>query len=368
MRIGVPSETKAQEYRVGLTPACVAAYVAAGHEVVIQRGAGDGAGYVDAAYQGAGATVVETAAEAWARDMIVKVKEPLPAEFGFFRAGQLLFTYLHLAAAPALAAELVASGVTAVAYETIELPDGSLPCLAPMSAIAGRLSVQQGAKYLERPFGGRGVLLGGVPGVPRGRVLVVGGGVVGTEAARMAVGLGAEVTILDVSQRRLHDLDAFFAGRVQTLYAHDDNLVPELQRADLAIGAVLVPGAAAPKLIRREHLSQMLPGSVIVDVAVDQGGCVETTRPTTHHEPVFQVDGVQHYCVANMPSAVARTATQALTSVTRPYGLALASGATVEELDAAFAKDPALAQGVNVRAGRVVHGTVAAAVAPSAAA
>lgn len=368
MRIGVPSEVKAQEYRVGLTPACVAAYVAHGHQVVVQRGAGEGAGYADGAYAQAGAALADGAEEPWAQDLVVKVKEPLASEFGYFRPGQVVFTYLHLAAAPELATALVDTGVTAVAYETIELEDRSLPCLAPMSAIAGRLSIQEGAKYLERPFGGRGVLLGGVPGVPRGRVVIVGGGVVGTEAARMAVGLGAEVSMLDVSQRRLHELDAYFGGRVQTLYSDPDHLAGELQRADLVVGAVLVPGASAPKLIRREHLSQMQDAAVIVDVAVDQGGCVETTRATTHHDPVFQVDGVQHYCVANMPSAVARTATQALTSVTRPYGLALAEGVDAGGPGALLQAAPALRGGVNVHGGQLVHPAVAAAMgAPQAA-
>lgn len=361
MRIGIPREVKAQERRVAATPRCVAAYTSDGHDVRVQRGAGEGAGFDDDAYLAAGASLCDDAAAAWDAEMIIKVKEPQPQEYDLLRDGQLLFTYLHLAAVPALAARLVQSGATALAYETIELPDHSLPCLAPMSMIAGRLSVQQGAKYLEGPFGGRGVLLGGVPGVARGRVTVIGGGMVGSQAARMAVGLGADVTLLDLSAARLAELDAEFAGRLHTLYSTPDNLADCLARADLVIGAVLVPGAAAPKLVRRAQLSDMQPGAVIVDVAVDQGGCVETTRPTTHLDPVYKVDGVQHYCVTNMPSAVARTATLALTSVTLPYGRKLASLG----LQRAAAEDPALALGVNVRDGHVVHATVAAALAAS---
>ncbi|HEX4354813.1 MAG TPA: FAD-dependent oxidoreductase, partial [Polyangiales bacterium] len=255
MRVGIPKEIKNREYRVSATPDCVRAYRRAGHEVLVQRGAGSGAGFEDAEYEAAGANLVASAEEVWRADMIVKVKEPLPAEYELMRPGQLLFTYLHLAAVPALAAALVRKNVTAVAYETIELADGSLPCLTPMSAIAGRLAVQEGAKYLERPYGGRGVLLGGVPGVQRGRVVVLGGGVVGTHAAKMAVGLGAEVTILELSQKRLAQLDDLFGGRVQTLVSNEGNLRRSLADADLVIGAVLVPGALAPKLIRREHLA-----------------------------------------------------------------------------------------------------------------
>jgi alanine dehydrogenase len=358
MRVGIPKEIKNREYRVSATPGCVRAYRRARHEVVVQRGAGEGAGFVDAEYEAAGATLVNGPEQVFAQsDMIVKVKEPLPAEYDLLRPGQLLFTYLHLAAVPALADALVQKHVTAVAYETIELSDGSLPCLTPMSAIAGRLAVQQGAKYLERPYGGRGVLLGGVPGVQRGRVVVLGGGVVGTHAAKMAVGLGAEVTILELSQRRLGQLDDLFGGRVQTLVSNEANLAQALSDADLVIGAVLVTGALAPKLIRREHLAGMLPGSLIVDVAIDQGGCAETTRATTHDDPVYSVDNVLHYAVPNMPAAVARTSTLALTSTTLPYGLLLAE----RGFEGAALQKPELRHGLNVVSGQIVHQAVAGA-------
>jgi alanine dehydrogenase len=358
MRVGIPKEIKNREYRVSATPGCVRAYRRARHEVLVQRGAGEGAGFDDAEYEAAGATLVNGPEQVFAQsDMIVKVKEPLPAEYDLLRPGQLLFTYLHLAAVPALADALVQKHVTAVAYETIELSDGSLPCLTPMSAIAGRLAVQQGAKYLERPYGGRGVLLGGVPGVQRGRVVVLGGGVVGTHAAKMAVGLGAEVTILELSQRRLGQLDDLFGGRVQTLVSNEANLAQALSDADLVIGAVLVTGALAPKLIRREHLAGMLPGSLIVDVAIDQGGCAETTRATTHDDPVYSVDNVLHYAVPNMPAAVARTSTLALTSTTLPYGLLLAE----RGFEGAALQKPELRHGLNVVSGQIVHQAVAGA-------
>ena len=358
MRIGIPKEIKNREYRVAATPDCVRAFVQAGHRVLVQQGAGAGAGFEDEAYAAAGATFAATGADVYAQsEMIVKVKEPLPAEYALLRPGQLLFTYLHLAAVPELAEALMRARVTAVAYETIQLPDGSLPCLTPMSAIAGRLAIQEGAKYLERPYGGRGVLLGGVPGVQRGRVVVLGGGVVGTHATKMAVGLGADVTVLDVSARRLAELDDLFGGRVQTLYSNTANVERSLAQADLVVGAVLVPGAAAPKLIRREQLRSMLPGALIVDVAVDQGGCVETTRPTSHDEPVYAVDGVLHYAVPNMPAAVARTSTLALTSVTWPYALLLAD----HGFEGAAAIRPELRSGINVAAGSVTHPAVAAA-------
>jgi alanine dehydrogenase len=336
----------------------VRAYRRAGHEVLVQRGAGSGAGFEDAEYELAGARLLDDLNEVYAQaDMIVKVKEPLPAEYDLLRPGQLLFTYLHLAAVPALADALIRKNVTAVAYETIELADGSLPCLTPMSAIAGRLAVQEGAKYLERPYGGRGVLLGGVPGVQRGRVVVIGGGVVGTHAAKMAVGLGAEVTLLELSQKRLSELDDLFGGRVQTLVSNEANLVRSLADADLVIGAVLLTGALAPKLIRREHLRGMLPGSLIVDVAIDQGGCVETIRATTHDEPIYSVDNVLHYAVPNMPAAVARTSTLALTSTTLPYGLLLAE----RGFEAAAKARPELLPGLNVAGGSITHPAVAGA-------
>jgi alanine dehydrogenase len=358
MRVGIPKEIKNREYRVSATPDCVRAYRRAGHEVLVQRGAGNGAGFDDADYEQAGASLVADARSVWsAADMIVKVKEPLHEEYELMRQGQLLFTYLHLAAVPELAQALMHKHVTAVAYETIELPDGSLPCLTPMSAIAGRLAVQEGAKYLEKPYGGRGVLLGGVPGVQRGRVLIIGGGVVGTHAAKMAVGLGADVTVLELSQRRLNELDDLFDGRVQTLVSNEANLVRSLAQADLVIGAVLVTGARAPKLIRREHLAHMLPGALIVDVAIDQGGCAETIRATTHDDPIYVVDNVLHYAVPNMPAAVARTSTLALTSTTLPYGLLLAE----RGYDGAAKAKPELALGLNVAAGRVTHPIVASA-------
>ena len=358
MQLGVPKEIKNREYRVGATPDCVRAYVKDGHGVRVERGAGLGAGFDDDAYRAVGASVVGSAAEVFERsDMIIKVKEPLPQEFALLRPGQLLFTYLHLAAALPLARALVERRVTAVAYETIQLADGSLPCLAPMSAIAGRLSVQEGAKYLECTYGGRGVLLGGVPGVERGKVVILGGGTVGTHAAKMAVGLGADVTILDVSARRMAELDDLFGARVQTLYANDGNLERSLARADLVIGAVLVPGASAPRLITRRHLSSMQRGALIVDVAVDQGGCAETTHPTSHDEPIYEVDGVLHYAVPNMPAAVARTSTLALTAVTLPYGRLLAA----RGLETASLMRPELRAGVNAADGRIIHPVVAAA-------
>jgi alanine dehydrogenase len=356
MKLGIPKEIKNHEYRVGATPDGVRAYVRAGHSVFVQRGAGLGAGFDDDAYRAAGATLVADAAETYARaEMIVKVKEPLPSEYDLMRPGQLLFTYLHLAAVPELAAALIQKRVTAVAYETIQLPDGSLPCLTPMSAVAGRLAVQEGAKYLERPHGGRGVLLGGVPGVERGIVVIVGGGVVGTHAATMAVGLGARVIVLDVSARRLAELDDLFGSRVQTLFSNEANLTRSLAQADLVIGAVLVPGAAAPRLIRREHLALMQPGALIVDVAVDQGGCAETTRATSHDEPIYTVDGVLHYAVPNMPAAVSRTSTLALTNTTLPYALLLAE----RGFDGAAAARPELRPGLNVRDGQITHPAVA---------
>jgi alanine dehydrogenase len=358
MRVGIPKEIKNREYRVSATPGCVRAYRRAGHDVVVQRGAGAGAGFEDLEYEQAGARLLDDLAEVYAQaDMVVKVKEPLPAEYDLMRPGQLLFTYLHLAAVPALADALVRKQVTAIAYETIEMADGTLPCLTPMSAIAGRLAVQEGAKYLEKPYGGRGVLLGGVPGVQRGRVVVIGGGVVGTHATKMAVGLGAEVTLLELSQRRLGELDDLFGGRVQTLVSNEANLVRSLADADLVIGAVLLTGALAPKLIRREHLGGMLPGSLIVDVAIDQGGCAETIRATTHDEPIYCVDGVLHYAVPNMPAAVARTSTLALTSTTLPYGLLLAE----RGFEAAAKAKPELLSGLNVMAGHVAHPAVAGA-------
>lgn len=357
MKVGTVKEIKRHEYRVGLTPACVGLYCRNGHEVVIEAGAGEGTGYSDAEYQAAGATVAASREDVFAAaDMIVKVKEPQPDECALLREGQTLYTYLHLAADPDLAQALMDCGVRAVAYETIELADGSLPCLKPMSEIAGRLSIQEGAKYLEKPYGGRGVLLGGVPGVRRGKIVIVGAGVVGINACKIAVGIGADVTVLDIKAARLEYLDDIFGTRIITLYSTPTNMLQALQEADVVIGAVLIAGAAAPKLISREHLKHMKPGSVIVDVAVDQGGCAETTHATTHDDPVYTEEGVVHYCVANMPGVVALTSTLALTSTTLDLGLQIAG----QGLEAACAQNPALAKGVNIYKGQCVHERVAA--------
>jgi alanine dehydrogenase len=350
MKIGSIKEIKRHEYRVGMTPHCVKAYVAHGHQVIIQTGAGEGAGFEDAEYAQAGARVEADRKKIFAEcDMIIKVKEPQAEEYDLFHEGQILFTYLHLAADREQTDALLARKIKGIAYETIRLSDGTLPCLKPMSEIAGRLSVQEGAKYLEKPFGGRGVLLGGVPGVQRGKVTILGGGVVGTNAAKMAVGIGADVCILDVSPSRLAYLDDIFGGRLATLYATERNIAAVLAESDLVIGAVLIPGAQAPKLIRREHLKTMKKRSVIVDVAVDQGGCAETTRPTTHDAPTFELDGVVHYCVANMPGAVSLTSTLALTSSTLGYGLKIADLG----LEEALRKNADLKQGLNVYGGKL---------------
>ncbi|MFW5743383.1 MAG: alanine dehydrogenase [Spirochaetota bacterium] len=356
MTIGVPREIKRHEYRVGMTPHDVRSYVGHGHEVFVQTQAGVGSGYEDAEYEAAGARIAESPAEVFdAADLIVKVKEPLPEEFDLFREGQILYTYLHLAANVPLARALMDRGVVAIAYETIELPDGSLPCLTPMSEIAGRLSVQEGAKYLEKEFGGRGILLGGVPGVPRGVVAILGGGVVGTNACKIATGIGANVTILDVNARRLAYLDDIFGSSITTLYATDANIDYVLSEADIVIGAVLLAGESTPKLIRRDHLKTMKPGAVLVDVAIDQGGIAETSKPTTHDEPIYIVDDVVHYCVANMPGAVARSSTIALTSVTLSYGLLIADMG----VKAALASSEALRNGLNTAGGACVHERVA---------
>ena len=356
MRIGVPKEIKVLEYRVGMVPAGVSELVHDGHEVIVETGAGAGIGMMDADYENAGAKVVRTAKEVFARaDLIVKVKEPQLAECAMLRADQVLFTYLHLAADPKQTEALVRSGTTAIAYETVTAPDGSLPLLTPMSEVAGRLSIQAGAYALQKANGGRGVLLGGVPGVAPGRVLVIGGGVAGTHAADMAVGLGAEVTVLDRSVPRLRQLNDIFGGRVRTLYSTRqavESLVPE---ADLVVGAVLIAGAAAPKLVTAEHVKTMRPGSVLVDISIDQGGCFETSRPTTHAEPTYVVDGVVHYCVTNMPGAVPRTSTFALTNVTLPFVRALAKLGWRE----ALSRDKHLARGLNVHAGHINHEAVA---------
>ncbi len=356
MRVGTVKEIKCHEYRVGLTPACVRSYVARGHEVLVERSAGLVAGFSDDDYAEVGAVLVDGPEKVFSScDMVVKVKEPQASEVPLLRAGQILFTYLHLAASRELTEGLLKSGVSAVAYETIETPTGALPCLKPMSEIAGRLSVQEGAKYLERTFGGRGVLLAGVPGVPRGKVGILGGGVVGTNACKIAVGMGADVTILDLSHDRLAYLDDIFSTHITTLYSTDSHIEKVLEQSDVVIGSVLIPGAKAPKLIRRDHLTRMKPGAVIVDVAIDQGGCCETSKPTSHENPVFSENGIVHYCVANMPGAVALSSTVALTCATLLYGLDLAENG----VKAACGKSSALARGLNVHSGNVVHQAVA---------
>jgi alanine dehydrogenase len=356
MIIGVPREIKQDEHRVGLVPGGAYGLVKTGHQVLVEQGAGLGSGILDAEYTNAGAQIVVSHAELFAQaDMIIKVKEPLAQEYQLLRAGQLLFTFLHLAALPELSQVLLDRRIIAIAYETVQLSDRSLPLLAPMSEVAGRMSVQEGAKYLERHEGGRGVLLAGVPGVPPGQVTIVGGGTVGTNAAKMAVGLGAAVTVMDVNPARLRYLDDLFQGRVRTLMSSEYAIAEMTARSDLVIGAALVPGARAPKLVTQEMIAGMAKGTVVVDVAVDQGGCVETSHPTSHSHPTFCVDGVVHYCVANMPGAVSRTSTFALTNVTLPYAMALANKGWRQ----ALRDDPALARGLNVCEGKVTHPAVA---------
>jgi len=348
MRVGCPKEIKKHEYRVGLTPHCVKSYVKNGHEVLVENSAGEGSGFEDIEYVEVGATMVATGKEAWAADMVVKVKEPLPEEYAYFRKDLILYTYLHLAADENLTNSLIKSGVKAFAYETIQTEDGRLPALSPMSEIAGRLSAQEGAKYLEKTFGGRGVLLSGIPGVEKGRVAIIGGGVVGLNACKMAVGLGAEVTLLDVNTDRLAYIDDIFQGRVTTLFSNERNIEKISRESDLIIGAVLIPGAKAPKLIRREHLKMMKKGTVMVDVAVDQGGCFETTRATYHDDPIFVIDDVIHYCVANMPGAVARTSTIGLTNATLRGGLLLAD----KGVETACKESIPLKKGLNIYNGK----------------
>jgi alanine dehydrogenase len=355
MRIGVPREIKTHEYRVGISPAGVQALVAGGASVVVEKGAGLSSGFSDDMYTGAGATIVGGAADAWKSDMVVKVKEPLPAEFQYFRDGLVLYTYLHLAAFPELTRELLAKKVHGVAYETITDDHGQLPLLRPMSEIAGRMSAQVGASCLQRENGGKGLLLGGIPGTRRGQVVILGGGIVGTAAARIAIGLGGRVTVLDVNAERMLYLEDVFGNQIETLYSNPENVTREVTQADLVIGAVLLPGGAAPRLVTREHLRAMEPGSVIVDVAVDQGGCIETCRPTTHDKPTFIEEGVVHYCVANMPGAVPRTSTIALTNATLPYALMIAK----EGLMPAAKRSRHLANGINTLAGACVYEAVA---------
>lgn len=349
MLIGVPKEIKDHEFRVGISPLGVSALVRAGHEVRVETKAGAALGFDDDAYRAAGATIVRSPAKVYAAELVVKVKEPQPAEFGFLRRGQLLFTYLHLAAARPLLDMLLERRVTAIAYESVRGADGSLPLLAPMSELAGRLAVQAGASSLEMVNGGNGTLLGGVPGVAPAEVVILGAGIAGTHAAQMALGLGARVSLFDINLKRLRELDLAFGGRVATLYSERAALEEWLARADLLIGAVLLPGRSAPKLISRAMLARMRRGSAFVDIAIDQGGCSETSRPTTHSAPRYSEAGVVHYCVTNMPSACARTATAALTHATLPYVMALANHGRD-----AFMRDPGLAQGVNTDNGQVV--------------
>lgn len=357
MIVGVPTEIKLQEHRVGMTPAGVRTLVEDGHRVLVQRGAGAGSGLGDAQYEQAGATLLDDPAGLYAAaELVVKVKEPLPAEYPLLRSGQFLFTYLHLAPEPQLTAALIGSGCTAIAYETVTLADGSLPLLTPMSEVAGRMAPQVGAHWLQKEQGGKGVLLAGAPGVRPGRVVILGAGTVGSNALRIAVGMGAAVTVLDIDPVRLTELDEHYGNRIQTLAANSQTIEEEVPRADLLIGAVLVAGARAPRLVPRELVARMEPGSVIVDVAVDQGGCVATIRPTTHAAPVYLAEGVLHYGVANMPGAVSRTSTYALTNRTLPYVRRLASAGL-----AACLTSPELHAGVNVHAGAVTHPAVAAA-------
>ena len=356
MRIGTPKEIKVQEYRVGLTPAGVGELVAHGHEVLIETGAGTGIGFDDEAYRKRGAQIVDSADALFDQvELIVKVKEPQPLECARLRPHHSLFTYLHLAPDRTQAEGLIRSGCTAIAYETVLDAHGGLPLLAPMSEVAGRMAVQAGAHALEKAQGGAGVLLGGVPGVMPAQVLVLGGGVVGSNAARIAMGMGARVTVLDRSLARLKQLDDQFGGRLNTLYSTRDAIAEQLQLADLVIGAVLVPGAAAPRLVSRAQLRQMKRGAVLVDVAIDQGGCFETSRPTTHDDPIYIEEGVVHYCVANMPGAVARTSTLALTNATLPYVLTLADQGVHE----ALRRDALFCAGLNVCDGQITHSAVA---------
>ncbi|MEX0744054.1 MAG: alanine dehydrogenase [Phycisphaeraceae bacterium] len=356
MQIGVPKEIKNHEYRVALTPTGARELVGRGHQVTVQAGAGEGAGFPDDAYAAAGARLEVDVAKVWGgAELILKVKEPQAEEVARLTAGQTLFTYLHLAAEEKLTRGLMESGATCIAYETITDRQGGLPLLAPMSTVAGRMAVQAGAHSLEKAQGGAGVLLPGVPGVPPARVAVIGGGVVGENAARMALGLGAEVTVLDKSIPRLETLDDRYQGRMKSVFSTADAIDEAVRDSDLIIGAVLIPGAAAPKLITREMLAEMKPGSVLVDVAIDQGGCFETSKPTTHAEPTYIVDGIVHYCVANMPGAVARTSTLALTNATMPFVLALADKGWRQ----ALAADPHFAAGLNVHDGKVTYQAVA---------
>jgi len=358
MTIGVPREVKDHESRVGITPAGVRALVEAGHKVLVETGAGELSAFTDDEYQNAGAEIVGSAYDTWRlADMVVKVKEPVEKEYGHFREGLVLFTYLHLAPLTGLTDALLAKKVTGIAYETVRDRAGALPLLTPMSEVAGRMSVQVGATYLEKERGGRGVLLGGVPGVPPGNVVILGGGIVGTNAAKIALGLGARVVLIDLNLNRLRELDDIFNGRLHTLASNSYNIARATQEADLVIGGVLIPGAAAPRIVTKAMVAKMRKGSVIVDVAIDQGGCIETARPTTFSDPSFVVDGVVHYCVTNMPAAVPHTSTLALTNATFPYVMKLAKlGA-----EAAIREDAGIAEGVNTYAGTLTYAAVGAA-------
>jgi alanine dehydrogenase len=354
MKIGVAKEIKTDEYRVALTPAGANELIARGHDVLVETAAGEGSSFSDDQYRAVGATIGSTA-DAWSQELVLKVKEPIPSEYSFLHEGQVLFTYLHLAASEELTRALVESGAACVAYETVETANGALPLLAPMSEVAGRLAAQAGAHFLEKPLGGRGLLLGGVAGVAPGKVLVIGGGIVGYNAAVIAIGLGANVTILERSIDRMRHLEETLHGRVSLVMSSKLQLEESITDADVVIGAVLIPGARAPKLITREMLVSMKSGAVFCDVAIDQGGCAETSRPTTHTEPTYVVEGVTHYCVANMPGAVPITSTKALTNATLPYVEAIADYG----LAAAVARDPALANGVNVLDGKITYEAVA---------
>ena len=356
MRIGVPREVKSDEYRVAMLPVGVEELTRAGHEVLIEAGAGLGSGLSDEMYSSQGARIVDSAAEVWgAADLIVKVKEPQATEWPLLRKGQMVFTYFHFAASEELTKNVLATGITAIAYETLRGPKGDLPCLTPMSEVAGRMSIQEGAKYLERPQLGRGILLAGVPGVAPAHIAILGGGVVGKNAARIAAGFQADVVILDVNVERLRYLEDVMPANVNTIFSDRHNIREQLQLADLVIGAVLVEGARAPRLITRDDLKLMKPGAVIIDVAVDQGGCVETTRPTTHSNPTYVVDGIVHYCVTNMPGAVGRTSTHALCNVTLPYVLRLAK----QGLAASASADPGFANAINMHQGKITYKPVA---------
>ncbi len=356
MKIGVPKEIKDNEYRVAIVPSGVRALTDAGHTVLVESGAGAGSSIADREFERAGAEIIPSPGEVFAgADVVFKVKEPMPAEYPYFRSGLVIFTFFHLASGRGLAQELLEKNVTAIAYETLELEDGTLPALTPMSEVAGRLSVQAGAHYLMKAYGGEGVLLGGVPGVRRGNVTIIGAGVVGANAAKAALGLGAEVTALDTSAGRLRTLDDLHAGRINTLVSNAHNVEDSLEKTDLLIGAVHIPGARTPRVVTREMLGLMKKGSVIVDVSVDQGGCIETTRPTTHTDPVYEVEGVLHYCVTNMPGAVPMTSTYALTNATLPYMLKLANLG----LRQAVEKDPAMMKAVNIHNGAVTNARLA---------